>query len=173
MFSLAFHKKNEYDIIVCGMNKTRKRINELVRRARGFGGEIPEVGEKIVCLQNTYVGGGSTRINNGELFTVEASFPGEVVSKFIISSEDSVDSGDWITVNVLNDCWSSEFSGKLHGDIPICTFGFGYCMSCHKVQGSTFGRVLFVDEDVSFFLEQQRFRYTGITRAAQHLMVAI
>lgn len=169
---LDFHKKNQYDVVVCGMNKTRKRFNDLIRRARGFHGELPEIGETVVCLQNTIVNGGEARINNGERFTVVGSFPGKVLSTFILNKEGEDDGKQYI-VNVANDCWVSEYSEKSIGNTVLCKFGYGYCMSCHKVQGSTFSSVLFYDEDVSFFLERKKFRYTAVTRAATQLDVAI
>lgn len=168
IFNIQYHIENQHDIIICGMNKTRKTINDLVRRARGYESPTPIAGERVVCLQNTIIKD-QGRINNGELFTVEAVFPGKVVSRYILISEDG---RDRFTVNVKNDCWKTEKMERKFGTQAIVPMTFGYCLSCHKVQGSTFGDVLFVDEDVSFFLNRQKFRYTGTTRAANMLTVA-
>lgn len=163
-----FHIDNRFDVIACGMNKTRKKINNLVRQARGYHSEIPEVGETVVCLRNTLLITG--KINNGELFTVEGVIPGHKISTFMLMAEDGK---DLITVSVMNDCWNSEQSPTTEGKLGLQMFGFGYCLSVHKIQGSTFNTVLFVDEDVSFFLDRKKFRYTAVTRAAKHLCIAI
>lgn len=169
VYTLDFHRSQQFDVIICGMNKTRKAINRLVRKARGYTTDIPQVGETVVCLQNTVLKD-QGRINNGELFTVEAVFPGKVTSKFMLRSEDGE---NLYSVNVKNTCWEDEKPDRKHGTLPIVPMTFGYCMSTHKCQGSTFQNVLFIDEDVSFFLDQQKFRYTAVTRAANTLMVAI
>lgn len=163
-----YHTENEFDIVLCGMNKTRKALNNVIRRAKGFYGDTPEIGERVVCLKNGVLSDGS-RINNGELFTVEVVLPGESSSVFILRGEDN----NTVTVRVLNTCWESEQSPPVEGTNQLFCFGFGYCLSVHKAQGSTFGRVLFVDEDVSFFLERKKFRYTGCSRASEHLCIAI
>lgn len=168
VMSQQYHVDNQFDIVLCGMNKTRKRVNQLIRQARGFYDDLPEVGERVVCLRNSIISSGG-RINNGDLFTVVAVFPGEISSTFMLVS----DAGDQVNVRVLNTCWEEESTPMTQGDAPLFCFGFGYCLSVHKAQGSTFETVLFIDEDVAFFLDQKKFRYTGCTRAARHLCVAL
>lgn len=167
---LPFHDSNEFDVIITGTNETRQLMNDLVRCARGFTGIVPEAGERIVCLENMVLDDGR-RINNGEIFTVTARFPMDGESKFLVRSENDVS----YTIIVADDFWRAEEDPKGYPSgvgNSRCKFAYGYAMSCHKVQGSTFRRVLFIDEDVSFFLDRQKFRYTGVTRAAEHLTVA-
>lgn len=166
----AYHVENRYDVVLCGMNKTRKRINQLIRYARGYHSDLPEVGETVVCLRNSVLQASGVKINNGELYTVEGVIPGHKSSTFMLRAENGV---KLITVVVLNECWETEQSPAADGKVGLQLFGFGYCLSVHKSQGSTFKKVLFVDEDVSFFLDRQKFRYTAVTRAAEHLCVAI
>lgn len=164
----AYHIENRYDVVLCGMNKTRRRINQLIRYARGYHSDLPEPGETVVCLRNSVLDTG--KINNGELYTVEGVIPGHKNSTFMLRSENGE---KLITVVVTNECWQTEQSNTTDGRIGLQLFGFGYCLSVHKAQGSTFKKVLFVDEDVSFFLDRQKFRYTAVTRAAEHLCIAI
>ena len=168
IYNLNFHTENKYDIVLCGMNKTRKRINQLIRTARGFESEIPEIGETIVCLRNSVLSNGQ-KINNGELFTVEGVIEGPEQSTYMIRGE----KGLLATVKVMNETWYTEDAPMVKGETALFCFGFGYCLSVHKAQGSTFGKVLFVDEDVSFFLDQRKYRYTGCTRASEQLDVAL
>ena len=168
VMNVRYHVANEFDIILCGTNKTRKKINELVRAARGFDEfRIPTVDETVVCLKNTVVNG--VVLNNGELFKVTMVIPGESVSSFILLSLDS-DERKIVTVVVENDTWLSE---EQPSSRDYQHFGFGYCISCHKSQGSQFKKVLFIDENVSFFLDQQKFRYTATSRASKYLEIGI
>jgi exodeoxyribonuclease-5 len=163
--------ENDFDIIACGMNKTRKTVNNTVRRAKGFFEDIPEVGEQVMCLANNVVANKS--ISNGEIFKVESVFKGEVSSRFGINNIDNDEA--MFFVDVYNEVWTSEKVPAFHNtkkDGRAQVFAFGYCVTVHKLQGSTFSNLLFIDEDVSFFLEQKKFRFTGCSRASTQLTIA-
>jgi exodeoxyribonuclease-5 len=169
--SVDYHRENRFDVVLCGTNKTRKSMNQLIRAGRGFSGDIPEVGETVICKRNDVVGG--TKINNGELFRVEMVVRGDPFSVFTLSNPDN---GVKVAVRVYNSTWDTEEYPKTHNfksKKTIQLFTFGYCISVHSSQGSTFDSVLFYDEDVSYFLEPVRFRYTGMSRAAKKLVVAL
>lgn len=164
-----FFEKYEIDAVVCGMNKTRKKYNEIIRRARGFSGrEIPQIGETVMCLRNDVIG--SQRVNNGELYKVHASFPGKEMSHFILVNEDS---NAQVSVDILNHTWDTEQAPRDYHSKKVGQFCFGYAMTSHKCQGSSIPNVLFVDESVGFFLDQRKFRYTACTRASEMLYIAI
>jgi hypothetical protein len=124
-----------------------------------------------MCLSNDLVGG--TRINNGELFKVEWMIRGEEVSSFVLGA---LDRDIRVTVKVHNDCWMGE-CGPRHlpkdPDTNLAIFGFGYASTSYKIQGSQADRVLMIDEDVSFFLDRRKYRYTCASRARQHLTIAV
>lgn len=77
VMKLDYHLENQFDTIICGTHAVRHKMNALVRRARGFAGEIPQRGETIICKRNDMVN--NTRINNGELFVIEEMFPSRVI----------------------------------------------------------------------------------------------
>lgn len=166
-----FFVDNEFDVVVCGTNRTRKKINNMIRFAKGFDGETANIGEQVVCLQNSITPQG-VKINNGELYTITGKVDGEWVSKYFLTSIDNPEKQ--VVLDIKNECWESEYSPRVDSKTnrALYTFGFGYCLSAHKIQGSTVSNVLFIDEDVSYFLDQQKFRYTAISRASEHLTVA-
>ena len=41
------------DQVLVGLNKTRRAYNKRLRELRGFKGDLPQVGEKLVCLRTT------------------------------------------------------------------------------------------------------------------------
>lgn len=53
-YDFAVEVFNSADQIICGLNKTRKFINNLVRESKDFTSLIPEVGDKVVCCQNNW-----------------------------------------------------------------------------------------------------------------------
>lgn len=167
VFTKNYHENNQFDVIVCGTNKTRKKINDLVRAARGFTSDIPDVGELVVCLKNDIVN--NIKINNGEVFKVDNVINGEIFSTYYLTSID--EDNKFVIVRVQNETWQTEKVEYTRNE-KFCTFGFAYALSCHKVQGSSFRKVLFIDEDVSYFLDQRRYRYTGCSRAMYELVIA-
>ena len=48
-------------------------------------------------------------------------------------------------------------------------FDFGYAVTCHKAQGSQWGRVAIVNESHCFRDQSSKWLYTAITRAADQL----
>jgi ATP-dependent exoDNAse (exonuclease V) alpha subunit len=57
-------------------------------------------------------------------------------------------------------------------ELPGHPFDFGWCITCHKSQGSEFDSVLVIDEGQVFGRESRRWRYTAITRAGERVVVA-
>lgn len=164
--TIDYHKNNRFDYIICGMNKTRKKLNDLVRNARGFSGEVPEIGEQVICLKNNV--SNHNKVNNGEVYIVEGIIPvNENSAKYMLRNADKTDLT--VTVVVENDTWYTEAANNPKNDV----FTFGYAMTCHKAQGASIDSVLFYDENVSFFLDSQKFKYTACSRAAKKLTIAI
>lgn len=56
------------------------------------------------------------------------------------------------------------------GPFKLNEFEYGYCVTCHKAQGSEYDKVLVFDESMSF---NDRFSwlYTAITRAKKELVI--
>ena len=52
----------------------------------------------------------------------------------------------------------------------VTYWDYGYCLTCHKAQGSEWDNVVVVDQQCSFW-EAWRWRYTAITRAAKGLRI--
>lgn len=168
IMNVDFHRENRFDAIICGTNSTVKKINNMVRKARGYNDFLPQQGETIMCIENTIAG--ERRLSNGELFIVDGVVPGDEYSTYFIRG---LDRDIQTTVTVHNTTWFTYKPVDGARKRGLQSFVYGYAMTCHKAQGSTFERLLFVDEDVSYFLDQRRYRYTGVSRASEMLYIGV
>jgi exodeoxyribonuclease-5 len=155
------------DQVLVGLNKTRRADNGRLRQLRGFSGELPQSGEKLVCLRNNRKKG----LLNGGLFTVKSA--GAVrrgkVRMLVIPEE----AGDAVRrVGVI-----PQFFIGSDADIPYALrkdsdeFDYGYALTVHKAQGSQWDNVVLFDESFAFREHRARWLYTGVTRAARKLTV--
>jgi exodeoxyribonuclease-5 len=151
-----------FDQIICGTHRTRHAINRTVRRARGFAGPTPEPGEKVICLKNSRAKG----LLNGTLWTVlEAESVGGGFIGMTVESEDGV------SVEVIAPKEGFVSRDGNGSELPEQPFAFGYCITCHKAQGSQWDSVLVVDESDVFRENRARWLYTAITRAVEQIVV--
>jgi exodeoxyribonuclease-5 len=61
--------------------------------------------------------------------------------------------------------------GEAVGAFKLNRFEYGYCISCHKSQGSEFDSVVVFDESWAFREDRNRWLYTAITRAKEKLII--
>jgi exodeoxyribonuclease-5 len=167
------------DIILCGLNKTRQLFNRRLRKLYDRTDEL-NAGDKIICLANNSKIG----IFNGEIFTVK-----ELKKKTSDVLEILVETCDGNTLDLP--LWRAqldnpdnlatkfklvgEYNGKkrykplIMDSYKYAFCDFGYCITCHKSQGSEWDNVLVIDEQIPHLWDSKRWRYTAITRAAKKL----
>lgn len=153
----------QYDQILVGRNKTRKIINNRVRKHLGFTG-LPKPGDKLVCLRNNHDIG----IMNGSQWYVEDSTEVEG-DQIILSLKDE----DGVRVDVIS--WTHLFEGRdapFHGATDCELFDYGYAMTVHKSQGSQWDKVFIVNESDAFRKDRHRWLYTAVTRASEKVMIS-
>jgi exodeoxyribonuclease-5 len=151
-----------HDQIICGTHRTRHRLNKQMRRRLGFRGEIPERGEKVLCLRNNRILG----LRNGTLWTVVESAP--LFGGFIRMK---VEDGEGYCVDVISPQEGFTSDDGNGADLPEQPFTWGYVLTCHKAQGSQWDSVFVVDESRIFRQHRWRWLYTAVTRAAQRVTV--
>ena len=169
----------QHDIVLCGTNNNRMKMNNLIRAARGYHEDYAENNEVVINLKNTVglMQTGLASIYNGELFKVISSIPKED-SQYphrlytLSSSRVGNDCLEDVVINVLDSAWREDYTPVSVNGSDLANFTFGYAITVHKSQGSEFNNVLYIDDDVSFFTDQRKFRYTAITRAKDMLTIA-
>jgi exodeoxyribonuclease-5 len=134
----------------------------MIRHKLGFNGDTPAVGEKLLCLRNDKQLG----LHNGTLWTVTKS---GLPRRGFVELEIEDDAQHRAAVEAPIDGFTSrDGSGA---ELPGQPFAFGYCLACHKAQGSQWGSVLVIDESLVFRADWSRWLYTAITRAADRVTV--
>lgn len=169
------------DCVICGKNKTRDIINSRIRKAKGYGGKLPQYGEKVVCRNNNWLesvildngyeinlcnGLIGTVINNpdvsgydGKLFTMDfapdlipqAKFHTRCNYKHMIAENDT-------RLKIRNNKW--ELGNK---------FEYAYCITSHIAQGSQFHKVVYIEEPMHPSI-QRNVNLVGASRADQQLI---
>jgi exodeoxyribonuclease-5 len=157
------------DQVICAKNATRREYNTAIRFNKGFTFPGILVGEKLICLKNNQE---HALFNGMVLFVDSVKDHPDKVDRFIVTMHDEV-GGKYEDIDV----WKEPFRANPKYDsknpaIPKgCVFcDYGYCITCHKSQGSEWQHVLVVDEWMPPQVwDMKRWRYTAITRAAKEL----
>ncbi|MGE0061641.1 MAG: ATP-dependent RecD-like DNA helicase [Xanthobacteraceae bacterium] len=166
------------DQVLVGRNVTRRNYNLRMREHRGFEGELPAAGDKLVCLRNNRKKG----LFNGGLWTVKERTGAKRASKTAPKSgilgmrllPDDESGLRGVKVSVRRECFTGGIE-QVEWDRrrPYDEFDYGYVLTVHKAQGSQWDDVVLFDESYAFKDSRERWLYTGITRAAKRLTVVV
>lgn len=177
------------DQIICGKNATRRMINSQMRTLLGKGSE-PEVGDKIICLKNYWdiensfgdplINGMIGNIKNVSLGQDEGIMGKKMLIDFTPDFVENHEAGSMSKLSVGYKLITSGvptmaknakpvyFRGKMIK--PPLEFDYGYCITCHKSQGSQFSKILLFEEVLSRETHS-RWLYTAITRAISKIVI--
>lgn len=156
------------DILITGMNSTRRQWNRRMRELKGLDGRF-RTGERVVSLKNNAENG----LLNGALWDVAEIQGGDRdTTQLKLSPVDDfmADLAPEITTHhdfldkdekKIPDWMKSEFD-------PV---DYGYALSCHKSQGSQWESTLIYDESRVFRDNATRWLYTAITRASERTII--
>lgn len=175
--------------IICGINKTRAQINDEVRAYLGFK-DLPQTGDKLICTQNnweTYIDAeGRFNLVNGIMgWAYEPFYDNSKNIGFLQFKPDFLedfcpealpfDTGIFTEGNYTyrrGDYFEkTDENGEAVGAFTLNRFEYGYCISCHKAQGSEFDNAVVFDESYAFKEDRARWLYTAITRAKKKLII--
>ena len=160
------------DQVLCCTNKNKTEINKAIREYKGFKSQIPEVGDKLMCLKNNWynlpISGENYELVNGMTGYVEeiidATFSPYYNTMKILFSLEFDRSIVYETTIDLN-----PFLDKEPIDIKgIDSFDFGYACTIHKAQGAQWEKVLVIGKNG--FGDKKKLYYTAATRAIDKLV---
>ena len=159
------------DQVITGTNKTRRAINSYYRGMKGYGGDYPNLKERLICLKNNRDIG----VLNGLMGRVE---------------EYPEDLGEHLSVNIKlenKEKLQRIRIHKVHFDeykapgvfermswwdkAAADHFDYAYAITCHKAQGSQWDYVIVNDEGFGRGKPSLRkcWLYTAITRAVDKI----
>jgi exodeoxyribonuclease-5 len=149
------------DQVICALNKTRTKFNAAWRKAKGYR-QIVEPGERVISLFNS---------KRNKLFNGTQAVVLETSGQNHMTIESRLDE---LAVVFLPEIFGMEkypdFQELLHRGHP---FDYGYCLTCHKAQGSEWNAVAVIDEGHKMPWqtpsELHRWRYTAASRARSGL----
>jgi len=158
-------------LILCGYNKTRKKLNLHIRSTLGFDSPLPQIGDRVICLRNNHekhIFNGMT----GTILTIKDETKDWYMAKIQMDGEDGIYKGliskdQFMSDSALN--FTNKRAAIMAGDL----FDFGYALTVHKAQGSQAKRVILFEERFPKMNDEQwrRWLYTGITRAEEELYI--
>ena len=171
---------DSHDIIIAWKNITRMQMNQWKRRLNGNfmkDGVYPVKGERLLITKNDREHG----LFNG-MFAEVVSDPKlmDVTIDMVIVPEGS---NREVEVKILRACFEQyqnpdafeglrkwDYSGTQQAD-------FGYCLTCHKAQGSQWDRVMVLDEPVLAWPkaaeDRAKWLYTAVTRAVEKVTIVV
>lgn len=153
-----------FDQAICGRNHTRRKFNNLFRKKMGYK-KLLEPGEKIIVVHNNRRLG----LFNGMLLKVEEilAFEEDRIHA-VITTDDAPENKRHVFI--LRDAFgATEYQTEgVPGDSILCDYG--YCITCHKSQGSEWPNVLVIYEEAPAW-DIKRWLYTAATRAKENLTV--
>lgn len=160
------------DAIIVARNETRASVNLAMRRLSKRDPTKPIVpGERLVGLKNHY----PSNIVNGELYDVLSVIKEDEVA-IEVTARDSL--GFTVSARVAKMALGkgkvdlAALDSLCKADRGVAVLDYGYCLTCHKAQGSEWDRVLVLNERVyRETWDYTRWAYTAATRAAKWLGV--
>lgn len=170
------------DVVICGTNKTRDRINERIRAIKGYRSKLPSYGEKVVCRSNNWLEG--VTLTNGSEINLCNGLIGTVTSAPDVSSYD----GKMFSMTFVPDlmpqaifhntrCNYKHMISDNEARLKIRNnkyevgnkFEYAYCITSYIAQGSQFHKVIYLEEHLHPSI-QRASNLVGASRADQQLI---
>ncbi len=173
--------------VICGKNITRNKINDEIRSYLGYG-PLPQNGDKLICTYNNW----NVFIDEKNMFNLVNGIIGICENPVYYPEKNIVflnfrpdflpgpcpdvlacDTGiftDGVYRYKAGDFVASP-NDSMRQAVQLNRFEYGYCISCHKAQGSEFDSVIVLDESYAFCEDRNRWLYTAITRARKKLII--
>jgi exodeoxyribonuclease-5 len=164
---------SKYDIILCGKNKVRENLTNIIRNDILKYPKKPIVGDKMICRQNDWnecVDG--IFLTNGLVGILEGiDYSGMKHDYLTIDFRPEFINDSFLDLRLdLQYLNSSVAERRDYGVSEYHKFEFGYVITVHLAQGSEYDNVLYFDDIFPDRDTTKKLRYTAITRASKSIV---
>lgn len=181
------------DQIIVAKNQTRRIINSQMRKMLfEVDNEIPVEGDKVICLRNNWeiVTEAGDVLTNGTIGTLSnikynqyhPFLHPQMIANFL--SDDALEDAETSPQDMYFKDLNVDYKLLTTGEETVTaknfrrfpkhfrplTFDYGYCITCHKSQGSEYNKVLVFEEYLKGG-DHDRWLYTAATRAKEKLVI--
>ena len=165
----------DYDMILCGKNKTRDMMNEtIIKQILRRDDLKPFIGAKVVNRQNNWdIAVDGISLTNGLVgYITDISKRHSYKGYYKIDFRPDFMDSEFEDLLVDSKYIVSDYeTRKNYGITKYEKFEYAYCISTHISQGSEYLRVLFLDEPFHDREMSKKLRYTAITRAKESITI--
>ena len=161
-----------YDQVIVGTNALKDNFNTVIRDLKGHISTSPMFGEKMVVLKNYP----SKGMFNGQIIYLreDSRFIKKRSQEFYKSSYiDELEYED-IVLQLASTNKNLAFTFDVEKNSEYIHLDYGYAITAHKSQGSSWNNVLIVDTKFGIWKSQElynRLLYTCITRSRKELKI--
>ena len=166
------------DIVICGRNITRSKINRHIREnVLHKKHDQLTIGDKIICRQNNW----SISPIDNNIFLINGLI-GYVEDMSLESYDHRSIEIDFRPEFLNNICFERIKIDYKHLMKPtdnnsiyngLNKFEYAYAITCHLAQGSEYNNVLIINEQLGTHEYHRRWLYTAITRAKKNVIIAM
>ena len=193
----------EDSFCIVGENKTRIKLNKYFRKILKRPEEYPTTEDRVICLRNNtnssdipiyngMIGTITEKRNRDKCYQVTCRFDGEndlyygfinrenfnylnnggssLPSDFVYESEIV----KWKKQKTVGDYYSVNNNIiRKNKKVYLDNFDYGYCITCHKSQGSEMKNVMVIEER-NYYMDDDmwsRWLYTAVTRSRENLII--
>jgi exodeoxyribonuclease-5 len=157
-------------IILCGFNTTRVMLNKTVRDILGYHQDVPEIGDRVICLKNN-AKAKNCAIYNGLQGTIKSCNSNKSGYKVIIGMDNEIQSYK----GTISSFTFNNEKGLVNDDYRkyLDYFDYSYAISVHKSQGSQWTKTVVFEQPCSYWTGDnwKRWLYTAVTRASKELII--
>lgn len=165
----------DYDMILCGKNKTRDLFNNHIReKVLGIPDKRPVIGDRVVCRANNWERhvNGFYLVNGMFGYLTDIDYEHYNGKKLYVDFKPEFLNDEFLRLEMDNKYIQKPYDErKDYGLSNLCKFEYGYTSSVHLSQGSQYNSILFYDEKFGDEEFIKRLRYTAITRAVDRVTI--
>ena len=161
---------------LCGLNRVRWVYCQRIRKLRGFGGELPQVGERLICSRNNREEG----LFNGAMGTLlsigASKITGTVGMDIQMDDLDAPNRELVVDPYLFRRHFTNGEADRLKlpkGHPRLDEFDHSAVITVHKSQGSSWDDVTVIDDSAAFRENRHKHLYTSLTRAERALTVLV